>query len=90
EFLCVFFLEIGCDGTLLYGYMASDLRLGQEESLSLCIPGYGQSVDCVVPSGCYVTGLTSTSTGSYIGTTKIFYRRLQRKVAGNWVDASWL
>lgn len=84
------FLEIGRDGTLLNGNMASDLRLGQEESISMSIPGYGQSVDCVVPSGCYVTGLTSTSTGSYIGTTKIFYRRLQRKVAGNWVDASWL
>ncbi|EEP1938772.1 hypothetical protein HA757_003638 [Salmonella enterica] len=56
----------------------------------MSIPGYGQSVDCVVPSGCYVTGLTSTSTGSYIGITRIFYRRLQRKVAGNWVDASWL
>lgn len=84
------FLEIGRDGTLLNGNMASDLRLGQEESISMSIPGYGQSVDCVVPSGCYVTGLTSTSTGSYIGITRIFYRRLQRKVAGNWVDASWL
>ncbi|EIN8586592.1 hypothetical protein LO514_005015, partial [Salmonella enterica subsp. enterica serovar Gaminara] len=63
------FLEIGRDGTLLNGNMASDLRLGQEESISMSIPGYGQSVDCVVPSGCYVTGLTSTSTGSYIGTT---------------------
>lgn len=84
------FLEIGRDGTLLNGNMASDLRLGQEESISMSIPGYGQSVDCVVPSGCYVTGLTSTSTGSYTGITRIFYRRLQRKVAGNWVDASWL
>lgn len=84
------FLEIGRDGTLLNGNMASDLRLGQEESISMSIPGYGQSVDCVVPSGCYVTGLTSTSTGSYVTITRIFYRRLQRKVAGNWVDASWL
>lgn len=84
------FLEIGRDGTLLNGNMASDLRLGQEESISMSIPGYGQSVDCVVPSGCYVTGLTSTSTGSYATITRIFYRRLQRKVAGNWVDASWL
>lgn len=84
------FLEIGRDGTLLNGNMASDLRLGQEESISMSIPGYGQSVDCVVPSGCYVTGLTSTSTGSYAAITRIFYRRLQRKVAGNWVDASWL
>ena len=56
----------------------------------MSIPGSGQSTDSVVPSGCYVTGLTSTSTGSYIGVTKIFYRRLQRKVAGNWVDATWL
>ncbi|ELN0482990.1 hypothetical protein Q1F52_004669 [Salmonella enterica] len=84
------FLEIGRDGTLLNGNMASDLRLGQQESMNVNIPGSGQSSDSVVPSGCYVTGLTSTSTGSYIGTTKIFYRRLQRKVAGNWVDATWL
>ena len=84
------FLEIGRDGTLLNGNMASDLRLGQQESMNVNIPGSGQSTDSVVPSGCYVTGLTSTSTGNYIGITKIFYRRLQRKVAGNWVDATWL
>ncbi|MCS0626717.1 hypothetical protein [Enterobacter asburiae] len=84
------FLEIGRDGTLLNGNMASDLRLGQQESMNVNIPGSGQSIDSVVPSGCYVTGLTSTSTGNYIGITKIFYRRLQRKVAGNWVDATWL
>lgn len=84
------FLEIGRDGTLLNGNMASDLRLGQQESMNVNIPGSGLSTDSVVPSGCYVTGLTSTSTGNYIGITKIFYRRLQRKVAGNWVDATWL
>lgn len=84
------FLEIGRDGTLLNGNMASDLRLGQQESMNVNIPGSGQSIDSVVPSGCYITGLTSTSTGNYIGITKIFYRRLQRKVAGNWVDATWL
>ena len=84
------FLEIGRDGTLLNGNMASDLRLGQQESMNVNIPGSGQYTDSVVPSGCYVTGLTSTSTGNYIGITKIFYRRLQRKVAGNWVDATWL
>lgn len=84
------FLEIGRDGTLLNGNMASDLRLGQQESMNVNIPGAGLSTDSVVPSGCYVTGLTSTSTGNYIGITKIFYRRLQRKVAGNWVDATWL
>jgi len=84
------FLEIGRDGTFLNGNMASDLRLGQQESMNVTIPGTGQSTDSVVPSGCYVTGLTSTSTGNYVGITKIFYRRLQRKVGGNWVDATWL
>lgn len=84
------FLEIGRDGTLLNGNMASDLRLGQQESISVSIPGSGQSTDSVVPSGCYVTGLTSTSTGTYIGTTRIFFRRLQKLVGGNWVNASWL
>ncbi|MHB9806995.1 hypothetical protein [Pantoea ananatis] len=84
------FLEIGRDGTFLNGNMASDLRLGQQESMNVTIPATGQSTDSVVPSGCYVTGLTSTSTGNYVGITKIFYRRLQRKVGGNWVDATWL
>ncbi|WP_324029248.1 hypothetical protein [Pantoea sp. JZ2] len=84
------YLEIGRDGTFLNGNMASDLRLGQQESMNVTIPGTGQSTDSVVPSGCYVTGLTSTSTGNYIGITKIYYRRLQRKVGGNWVDATWL
>ncbi|WP_258378991.1 hypothetical protein [Pantoea ananatis] len=83
-------LEIGRDGTFLNGNMASDLRLGQQESMNVTIPATGQSTDSVVPSGCYVTGLTSTSTGNYVGITKIFYRRLQRKVGGNWVDATWL
>ncbi|WP_210507362.1 hypothetical protein [Pantoea ananatis] len=84
------YLEIGRDGTFLNGNMASDLRLGQQESMNVSIPATGQSTDSVVPSGCYVTGLTSTSTGNYVGITKIFYRRLQRKVGGNWIDATWL
>lgn len=84
------FLEIGRDGTLLNGNMASDIRLGQQESMNVSIPGSGQSTDSVVPSGCYVTGVTSTSTGAYVGITRIFFRRLQKRVGGNWVDASWL
>lgn len=83
-------LEIGRDGTLLNGNMASDIRLGQQESMNVSIPGSGQSTDSVVPSGCYVTGVTSTSTGAYVGITRIFFRRLQKRVGGNWVDASWL
>lgn len=84
------FLEIGRDGTLLNGNMASDIRLGQQESMNVSIPGSGQSTDSVVPSGCYVTGVTSISTGAYVGITRIFFRRLQKRVGGNWVDASWL
>lgn len=84
------FLEIGRDGTFLNGNMANDLRLGQQESMSVTIPASGQSTDSLVPHGCYVTGVTATSTGSYVGITRIFYRRLQKRVGANWIDASYL
>jgi len=84
------YLEIARDGTLLNANMASDVQLGVQESIVVNIPATNQTIDTILPSGAVQTGVSVSSTGTYTFINRIYFRRLQKKVAGVWTNVSAL